>query len=209
VFKDWLVVRRLGVAGSVLIVIAALALAACGGGGEASLKPNATATTATTIVNQQGGDGNGGTSGGAATTGAGAPHGTTTSAPHGTTTSSPAATTTTIHNTINPILSKIPPSFFYATGEISCPDCEKLPSGTEVGVCHGTPPSTAISVSWQARDADYVQLNRGGATYPIGDRVVISAPCSDRYASVELIAFGSGGETSDTVTIYVDPHYRP
>ena len=42
-------VRRLGVAGAVLTVTAALALAACGGGGDSSVSTNTTPTTATTV----------------------------------------------------------------------------------------------------------------------------------------------------------------
>jgi hypothetical protein len=220
-FREWGgAVQRLGGAGGVLIVTAALALAACGGSGDSALKANATATTATTIINQLGGGGTGG-----GTTGAGTPHGTATSTPHGTSVSNPhgtttstlAATTTTRLNTIKPLPGRpVPPTFvLHYTGAYPQYGFDtQQPNGQIVGTCSGTPPGTEMDVHWETLNADFVEISRGSTNYPAsGDVTNVEAEClmffSTPIASVVLTAFGPGGEVSQEVTINVDPHLRP
>jgi hypothetical protein len=221
-------VRRLGVAGGVLIVTAALALAACGGSGDSSATAK---TTATTVVGQQGRPGSSGStgaaSGGAPTTGAGTAHGTTAStpqgtsasAPHGATTSTQAATTTTRLNTIKPLPGRPPPPVFdYNLSSIESASPETLPNGNQDGVCRGPGHFTTVIVSWTTYNTDYVQLNgdRSRNYPPIGDQEFMSVPCDANHgvgsvprAYVHFILFGPGGEATADAAIFVDQKYQP
>ena len=166
--------RRLGVAGGVLIVTAALALAACGGSGDSALKANATATTATTIINQQGGGGNGAATTGAPTphgtaTATSTPHGTSASNPHGTTTSTQAATTTTRLNTIKPLPGQpVAPYFSSPDYTYLTPNHPKTDAyGQKSGVCYGTPPARRMDLALgDVATTDFVEINRGSTNYP-------------------------------------------
>ncbi len=207
--------RRLGVAGGVLGVTAALALAACGGGGgssaNAKVRAGATATTATTIINQQGGGSSGG-----GTTGASNPHGTATSTTHGTATSTKPATSTTRLNTIKPIPGRPAAPTFDVAETYANPT---PPTETDItrhrveGVCQGTPPMTGASVAWSTSNTDFVEINRGSTNYPANGSASVAVPCPDpnvtSFASVVVTAFGPGGEVSYDVGFSVDPNYRP
>jgi hypothetical protein len=215
-------VRRLGVAGGVLIVTAALALPACGGSSDSSGKANTAVTTATTVINQQGGGGKGGgtggSSGGAATTGGGTPHGTTTSTPHGTTTSTRSVTTTTRLNTIKPLPGQpVAPSFSSSDDTYAAPNNPKTDAyGQKSGVCWGTPPHTVATLRWSAYYTDFVEINRGSTNYPanhVDFFFVVQCPdpqvTSLFIAFVDLTAFGPGGEVTREVGFRVDPNYLP
>ena len=215
--------RRLGVAGGVLIVTAACGLAACGGSGDSSATAKATAST---IVSQQGRAGNSGSSG-APTTVAGTAHGTTASTPkvtsastpHGPTTSTQAATTTTRLITIKPLPGRPPPpTFDYNFSSISSASPETLPNGNQDGVCRGPHHFTTVIVSWTTYNTDYVQLNGDRSkNYSADDHdVFLSVPCDANHgvgsvprAWVHFILFGPGGETTAGASIFVDPNYRP
>jgi hypothetical protein len=212
----------LGIVSVVVVIVGVVAVAALGGGGSdngsvTSARDQTAPTAAAGSPGASGASGQpGGASGAGATPGAGTPHGTTASAPHGTTASTHATTPTTIHNTIKPIPGgpshPAPPSFGVATVAPSCPGCETFPSGSVVGVCYGNPPTVGIYLTWETSNADYVQVNRGGNTYPTSDADHFTAQCReppDRNDSVQLIAFGPGGEVSKDLFFSVDPTYRP
>jgi hypothetical protein len=217
-FRDWGAVRRVGVAGGVLIVTAALALAGCGGGGgTATSTPHGPATStlpATTTSNPHG-------------TATSTPHGTATSTlpattttnPHGTATSTLPATTTTRLNTIKPIPGRSAPPFYdYNSSTIYSASPVTGQNGVQYGVCRGTPPTTEVILSWTTFYTDYVQLGGDrGKNYPANDydffdRIPCDAdhgPLSSPRARITFTLFGPGGETTAEANIFVENNYQP
>jgi hypothetical protein len=209
------------VVGALLVVVTSLALSACGGGSSSDASGHGPTSTSTAAASSSPsssatapGDGSGTTSnagtanqhGGSGSTGT-----------HGTTTTAPAATTTTLHNTIHPIPgSPVAPSINtnYTSATSDSPTTTD-PYGRVEGECFGSPAMTEVSVTWETSNADFVQLNRGGTSYPpdgIDNHFEVECPDPNLFsqpeAEITVTAFGAGGEVSYVLYVSVDKHYH-